>query len=64
MEVGKYIHEKLLDSKYGDKVIDEIVSPLVTQLTWTNHLKIMSACKSKEERLFYEIITIGGENEK
>ena len=32
---------------------DEIVSPLVTQLNWTNHLKIMSACKTKEERVFY-----------
>ncbi len=32
---------------------DEIVSPLVTQLTWTNHLKIMSACKTQEERHFY-----------
>lgn len=29
------------------------VSPLVTQLSWTNHLKIMSACKSMEERIFY-----------
>ena len=32
---------------------DEIVSPLVTQLNWTNHLKIMSACKTREERVFY-----------
>ncbi len=32
---------------------DEIVSPLVTQLSWTNHLKIMSACKTQEERHFY-----------
>ena len=31
---------------------DEIVSPLVTQLSWTNHLKIMSACKTREERIF------------
>ncbi len=87
MEVGKFVYEKLQASKYGDKVIDEIVlffeknypdlkgfnrrglyrmrqfhelyrddeivSPLVTQLSWTNHLKIMSACKSKEERHFY-----------
>ncbi len=87
MEVGKFVSEKLSESKYGDKVIDdlvlffenhypdlkgfnrrglyrmrqfyelynddEIVSPLVTQLTWTNHLKIMSACKTREERHFY-----------
>lgn len=32
---------------------DEKVSPLVTQLSWTNHLKIMSSSKSKEERQFY-----------
>lgn len=32
---------------------EEKVSPLVTQLSWTNHLKIMSACKSMEERIFY-----------
>lgn len=30
-----------------------IVSPLVTQLSWTNHLLIMSGCKSNEEREFY-----------
>lgn len=32
---------------------NEKVSPLVTQLNWTNHLKIMSACKTIEERIFY-----------
>ena len=32
---------------------NEKVSPLVTQLSWTNHLKIMSACKTMEERVFY-----------
>lgn len=32
---------------------DEKVSPLVTQLTWTNHLKIMFATKNQEERRFY-----------
>lgn len=30
-----------------------IVSPLVTQLNWTNHLLIMSGSKSAEEREFY-----------
>ena len=29
------------------------MSPLVTQLSWTDHLKIMSASKSQEERRFY-----------
>ena len=32
---------------------DEFVSPLVTQISWTNHLIIMSSCKASEERLFY-----------
>ena len=32
---------------------DEIVSPLVTQLSWTNNLIIMSGAKSREEREFY-----------
>lgn len=32
---------------------DEKVSPLVTLLSWTNHLKIMSCSKSQEERRFY-----------
>ena len=27
---------------------NEIVSPLVTQLSWTNHLLIMSGCKSND----------------
>lgn len=32
---------------------DEKVSTVLTQLSWSNHLKIMSACKTKEERYFY-----------
>ena len=86
-EVGKYLSELCSNSKFGDKVIndvemyisknnptikgfnrrglyrmkqfyelykdDELVTPLVTQISWTNHLIIMSGCKSKEERLFY-----------
>lgn len=32
---------------------DEKVSTLLTQLSWSNHLKIMSACKSMDERFFY-----------
>lgn len=32
---------------------DELVTPLVTLISWTNHLIIMSGCKTKEERLFY-----------
>ncbi|USF25276.1 Putative nuclease YhcG [Firmicutes bacterium ASF500] len=32
---------------------DEFVSPLVTQISWTNHLQIMSSAKSEDERHFY-----------
>ncbi len=32
---------------------DEFVTPLVTQISWTNHLLIMSGSKSAEERRFY-----------
>ena len=32
---------------------DKKVSTLLTQLSWSNHLKIMSACKNMEERIFY-----------
>ena len=32
---------------------DEIVSPLVTQISWSNNLLIMSGTKSKKEREFY-----------
>lgn len=32
---------------------DEIASPLVTQLSWTNNLLILSKTKTKEERVFY-----------
>ena len=37
---------------------DEKVSTLLTQLSWSNHLKIMSSCKSAEERLFYMALCI------
>ncbi len=29
------------------------MTPLVTQISWTNHLQIMSSAKSKDERHFY-----------
>ncbi len=37
-------------SAYKD---DEIATPLVTQLSWTNNLLILSGTKTKEERHFY-----------
>lgn len=32
---------------------NDVVTPLVTQISWTNHLLIMSGCKTDEEREFY-----------
>ena len=32
---------------------NDIVTPLVSQISWTNHLLIMSGCKTDEEREFY-----------
>ena len=42
-------------STYKD---DEIATPLVTQLSWTNNLLILSGTKSKEERHFYLKLSI------
>lgn len=36
---------------------DEFVSALLTQISWTNHLMIMSKSKTKEERDFYVALT-------
>lgn len=32
---------------------NEIVSALLTQLSWSSHLLILSGCKTMEERIFY-----------
>lgn len=37
---------------------DEIATPLVTQISWTNNLLIISGSKTKEERHFYLRLTI------
>ena len=37
---------------------DTKVSPLVSQLSWTNHLLIMGQCKRPEEREFYMRLSI------
>lgn len=42
-------------STYKD---DEIATPLVTQLSWTNNLLILSGSKTKEERYFYLQLSI------
>ncbi len=36
----------------------EKVSPLVSQISWTNHLIILSQCKTSEERQFYLVTAI------
>ena len=41
---------KIFYETYKD---NDIVTPLVTQISWTNHLLIMSGCKTDEEREFY-----------
>ena len=43
---------------YETYVGNENVSPLVTHLSWTNHLLIMSGSKSNEEREFYMRLAI------
>ena len=46
---GLYRMKKFYET-YKD---NEIVTPLVTQISWTNHLLIMSSCKNDSEREFY-----------
>ena len=46
---GLYMMKQFYET-YKD---DKIVTPLVTQISWTNHLLIMSGSKSAEERRFY-----------
>ena len=51
---GLYRMKQFYETYYDD----EIVSPLVTQLSWTNNLIIMAGSKSKEEREFYVKLAI------
>ena len=46
---GLYRMKQFYETYHENKV----VSPLVTQISWTNHLLIMSGCKTNEEREFY-----------
>ena len=86
-DFGKYISEKIIDSNWGDKIVDkleefmkreyptmrgftrrgiyrmkqfyetykdnEIVSTLLTQISWSNNVKILSSTNSMEEKEFY-----------
>ena len=47
--VGLYRMKQFYET-YKD---DEFVTPLVTQISWTNHLLIMSGSKTADERHFY-----------
>lgn len=55
--VGEYLSALCANSGFGNKVIDEtskddeFVAPLMTQISWTNHLLIMSGSKSAEESI-------------
>ena len=51
---GLYRMKQFYETYYKN----EIVTPLVTQISWTNHLLIMSGCKSDEEREFYIRLSI------
>lgn len=51
---GLYRMRQFYETYYQDK----IVSPLVTQISWTNHLLILSTTKSREEREFYIRLSI------
>ena len=46
---GLYRMKQFYETYKGDKK----VSTLLTQLNWSNHLKLLSACKTPEERYFY-----------
>ena len=47
MEIKLHLNQVSLDETYKDI---EFVSPLLTQISWSNHLGILSATKSMEER--------------
>lgn len=51
---GLYRMRQFYETYYSNK----IVSPLVTQLNWTNHLIILSKTKTDEEKEFYIRLSI------
>ena len=54
-DLGAYTRRTLyrMKSFYEAYRDNEFVTPLVTQITWTNHLIILQRAKSPEERRFY-----------
>ena len=70
-ETAKYIKENCPEIKgferrslyrmrqfYETYKDDEFVSALLTQISWTNHLIILSSSKSQEERQFYIMLCV------
>jgi len=70
-ETAKYIQENCPEIKgftrrglyrmkkfYETYKDDEFVSAVLTQISWTNHLLILSSAKSQEERQFYIMLCI------
>jgi predicted nuclease of restriction endonuclease-like (RecB) superfamily len=41
-----------------DNEVNTFVTAVLTQITWSNHLEILSRCKEKEEKLFYLLMDI------
>ena len=53
-DLGSYTRRTLYRARefYEAYAADEIVTPLVTQISWTNHLVILQRAKTPEERRF------------
>lgn len=50
---GLYRMKQFYETYKDDKIVTPLVTPLVSQITWTNHLLILSKAKTSEERQFY-----------
>jgi len=56
-EVGGYISHKLSNAEWGEAVVKKLAEYIRTQDStvrgWSNHLTIISRCKTDNQRLFY-----------
>jgi hypothetical protein len=41
----------------NDNQLNEFVSSLMTQISWSHHIQILSSCKTAEEKLFYMLMS-------
>ena len=63
-KVGELLSKEAEQASFGDAYIDEtyagdeFVTTLLTQISWSNHLAIMSKAKTPEERHFYITLCI------